>query len=146
MSKTVATFNVNDSDFLRSLDNIATVFDAFEKAGIQVVDASTELGDGFELLKDKNILVGQEIVIVTHKQVEGDHGTFSVAHIVTRDSRKFVIVDGSTGIHAQLEQYTNSPFVGRPIHLKNGLVRSDYEYTDEKTGEQKPATTFYLSY
>lgn len=146
MAKEVATVDLNDENVLREITTLSDVFSIFEKAGIDIVDAESMLGDGFTLLKDKNRLVGAELAIIKHKQVDGDHGTFSVAHIVTADGGKFVIVDGSTGIHSQLTQYAASAHAGRPIYLKSGLTRSDYEYTDEKTGEQKPATTFYLSY
>lgn len=147
MSKDVAKLDLNDADILREIQTIEDVFSVFEKAGIEVVDAASMLGDGFELLKDKTRLVGAELMVVKFATgLKGDHGNFSAAHVVTRAGEKFVIVDGSTGINAQLEKYAASAHAGKPIYLKSGLVKSDYDYVDEKTGEQKPATTFYLSY
>lgn len=143
MTNAVAKIDVNDDDFMRGLVSFEDISKAF---GGEIVDAASMLGDGFELLKDKNLLVGVPLIVVKHKQASGDHGQFSAAHIVTEKGDRYVIVDGSTGIHAQLVKYAASPHAGKPILLKNGLTRSDYEYTDEKTGELKPATTFYLSY
>lgn len=143
MTNAVAKIDLNNEDFLRSLDSFEAISKAF---GGEIVDATEMLGDGFTLLKDKNVLVGVPIMIVKHKQVAGDHGTFSAAHVVTEDGKRYVIVDGSTGINEQLTRYASSAHAGKPIFLKSGLTRSDYEYTDEKSGEMKPATTFYLSY
>lgn len=113
--------------------------------GVQAVD-STEYGDGFTLLKDKNSLVGKTFVIVDATLYDGDFGDqFAVLYVVTQDG-KFVVTDGSTGIRDQVKRLGDNA-IG--VVCREGLVRSDYtvDLPDPKTGEMKPtpATTYYLS-
>lgn len=109
------------------------------------VNVGEVLGDGFETLDKKDKLVDVPFIVIKTKEVDGDWGgTFSVIHLVTESNKKYVLLDGSTGIHKQLGELRER-FGGDvpPLVCKHGLRRSDYEYTDEQ-GQTKPATTYYL--
>lgn len=142
-STDVATVPIMDDETLGSLGSFSDVLGLAQSVGATVVEYSEEFGSGFTLVKDKNQLLGVEFMIVEMKIHEGVHGDFSVLHLVTIDDRKMIIVDGSTGIHAQVSAML-SKGVSQFVHVKDGLNRSDYTYTDEN-GKEIPASTFYLS-
>lgn len=112
-----------------------------------LVLASDVLGDGFTLLENKDQLIGVGCAFVSWKESLGDFGPFIAARVVTEDNRKVVILDGSTGIYAQLAEFSQK--IGRDggMIARKGLRRSDYEYDDvDKNGEpvKRPASTYYL--
>jgi hypothetical protein len=136
-----------DDDALRSLTNLA---DIQQLTGETITDAS-DLGSGFALLDDdgKNRLVGVPCVFISWNINPGDFGPFVSAQVATIDlatgdiTGKFIVNDGSTGI---CEQLTAMIERGKSSMLfaKHGLRRSDYEYADPKSGELRPAHTFYI--
>lgn len=104
---------------------------------------TAELGDGFSVA-DKATLVGVPMVCLYATLRSGELGDYAVFRNVTKDGRKVVIVDGSTGMKDQLVDYQNDNPGGWPQLWNHGLRVSRYDYTDEKTGELRPAETYYI--
>lgn len=108
-----------------------------------LVVASEVLGDGFAMLENKDKLVGELFVFISWDFHLGDHGEFVAARVMTQDGKKYIVIDGSTGICKTLSEYTEK--TGKKVGMvcQKGLRRSDYTYTDEN-GVDKPATTYYI--
>lgn len=115
-----------------------------KKFGGDVVNVSEEIGTGFGVVDDKMQFVGVGLVILKTESHDGDHGKFWTLHAVTKDGRKIILNDGSTGIAAQLDAFYER-FPQRrhlPLVVHKGLRQSTYPYDDH--GQTKMATTFYL--
>lgn len=106
--------------------------------------AAAELGNGFAVLstKDKARLVGVPLLILNWNFNDGENGEFVSAQVMTNTER-LIVNDGSTGIYKQLKALADTGEV-RAIFAKHGLRKSEYEYTDPKTQEKKPAVTYYI--
>lgn len=141
VTRSGADISLSDAD-LRNLtpENLEQYFAA---QGIEITDQSA-FGSGFTLLKEKDQLVSKPFIIVEWRFSLGDHGEFVSALVMTNSGDKFVINDGSTGIYAQLRSITDETGKTHAHVVRNGLVRSDYEYVDNN-GEKHPATTYYLA-
>lgn len=131
-----------DIDGWGSLEKMAT--------GKDVAVASTaDFGTGFSVVdtKQKGILIGVEFAIVGIEFHDGDNGEFATLHIVTKDGRKLIVNDGSTGICQQARDIVKRAPKGKRLIVMcpKGLTRSDYTYVDE-AGEEHAASTYYLSY
>lgn len=160
MTDTTGSEMVKATNFSpEELRNIETFADAVElyrqKAGEEAYVASEELGDGFALMKDKDNLIGRPLFFVSwtfkagdYENDEGEKQEFVTARVVVHDggqAHKVVIVDGGSGICAQLRQFTNlHNGATSGLIAENGLRRSDFTYTDEK-GKNTPASTYYIS-
>lgn len=134
----------NDEEALSSIASFDDAIALLKSAGVELHDSS-EFGDGFEVV-DKANLVDVPFVILGMKFAEGEFGGdgFVVIHLVTEDGRKCIITDGSTGVCKQARKYAEKGLVAGVV-FRNGLIRSDYKWTDPSDGREKPATTFYLS-
>lgn len=141
----VAVKSLFSDDEYRKINGFQDALDAVAEKNVTPIDASTVIGDGFALLdnKEKRSLVGVPFILLGWKFSKGDHGEFVSAHIVTSRDEKYILNDGSTGVCAQLRAMTNDGINGA-VACRNGLRESAYEYTDEKTGEVKPAVTYYI--
>jgi hypothetical protein len=119
-------------------------FKALQAAGIQVTNAS-DYGDGFRLIedKDKGKLVGIPFICVNARIANGTFGDFSILHVITKHNDKYLLIDGSTGIHKQVQNHGRAVFVG--LMCEQGLTVSEYDYLDEKSGELRPAKTYYIA-
>ena len=121
--------------------------EAFKSLGIQITKAD-DYGDGFKLMpdKDKGRLVGVPFICVNARIAQGDHGQFSILHVITYAGDKWIVTDGSSGINKQVQNHGLAVFIG--LVCENGLTVSEYEYedVDPKTGEvkMKPAKTYYI--
>src|SRR5258705_6186656 len=106
-AKTVARYNRDQLKSLTSFDEALLL--AQEIYG-DVVQASAELGDGFEIIPkdDKIQFVKVPMILLSWGFGQGDHGEFVSIRAVTKDGRRVVINDGSTGIYAQLREYTDT--------------------------------------
>lgn len=138
-----------------------TNFDDVKKLAVELnadVIPSTELGDGFTLLdtKDKDLLVGKPIMFIGWNFSIGDMGSFVTARVLVQEANgtfgKYIINDGSTGIHDQLKAISQlNPNAGVVTSIR-GLRKSEYnvpvKVTDEETGETKEvlkkSTTYYI--
>ncbi len=130
-------------DTLEEVQSFNDALLAVESVFGALIDA-TELGDGFQLVKNKDTLIGIPFIILDFKFADGDYSEFTAVKLVTADNKKVVIIDGSTGIYAQLKSLATRYNRFGGIAVKGGLTRSDYPYTDEK-GKEVPATTYYLA-
>lgn len=145
-STTVERKRLYSDEELRNLKSWSEVVALSGKPIVNV--AETELSTGFSVVTDKNSLVGVPFILLDWTFSMGDMGEFVSANIITRDDRKLILNDGSTGICAQLHRLTP----GAPIGVARGLRKSEYARKDEngevilnpKTGQPERATTFYL--
>lgn len=119
--------------------------------GVELILAHETLGDGFAVVKDKNIFLGKPLMFLEWRFNEGDQGEFVSARVIVQEQNgiaRYILNDGSTGIYQQLKELSESRNVFGGLAVRNGLRKSDYTYddVDEKTGEvkQKPATTYYI--
>jgi hypothetical protein len=119
--------------------------------GYTVETAADMLSDGFTGIEKKK-LVNRSFVIVDAKislsNDYGDDGQFAVVKVFTQDGGKFRFTDGGTGICQQIgmlmsKRADKGGAVG--VVIPGGLVDSEYDYTDESTGEVTKAHTFYLN-
>jgi hypothetical protein len=108
-----------------------------------IVRADEEIGDGFILLEKKDSLIGVPLMFLGWDFHMGDFGEFVSAKVVTKDGRKIILNDGSSGLYKQLAEYSAKKKRMGGLLVPNGLRKSDYEYEDEK-GEKRPATTYYI--
>lgn len=139
---------VPDIDF-RNISSMADYVAAI--GGEQAVTlAHEELGDGFTEI-EKDDLVGVRCIFTdwtfrfSDKYTrEGEPTEWVRVRGIDQNGRKFWFADGSTGIYAQLRKLTNRTGKREALYVHDGLVRSDYTYTDEK-GNSSPASTFYVS-
>ena len=111
--------NLSGDAFTDALDLVTTVYG-------DVKEASEELGNGFGILSDKSVLVGKEMLIISWKWHDGDHGPFVSAPVVTRDGGRYILNDGSTGIAGQLRVYENATGRDGGLRVKQGLRVSSY--------------------
>jgi hypothetical protein len=109
-----------------------------------LVRADETIGNGFRLLANKDTLIDVPLILLGWRFNPGNHGEFVTMMVVTKDNRKFIVNDGSTGICQQLAAYTNATGRHGGMLVANGFTRSDYEYENEK-GEKEPAQTYYLN-
>ena len=144
-----------NEDALAAISSFEDAMALLGDAGISV-HSTEEFGDGFSVLetKDKVQLVNVPFVILGMRFSTGDNGDFVIIHLVTKDGRKLILTDGSTGIYSQAVKY-NSKGISAGLYVPKGLIKSDLRY-DEKSGkvvrpsepgydEAKAATTYYLS-
>lgn len=114
----------------------------------EVQDAAEVIGSGFIVLPtdQKSRLVGVKFVILSVDFSPGDNGPFASMMVVTENGERLIVNDGSTGIYAQLEEWSVRLPAGQVLGglVVRGLRRSDYMYTDDK-GIDKAATTYYLN-
>lgn len=133
-----------NTDALASIQSFDDALALLASAGVSI-NSTEEYGDGFKILAnaDKDRLVKLPFIVLGMKFPTGDHGEFVVMHIVTKSGEKWIVTDGSTGIYKQAALYAGK---GKTAGLlvPDGLIRSDYKYTDNE-GKETPATTYYLS-
>lgn len=117
-------------------DAIALLSDA----GVVPANAADELGDGFEMLDDKNSLIGVPLIFLNWTFHPGDYGEpFVSAHVVTQDNRRYIVNDGGTGICAQLREWTERTGRNAGMYAAKGLRKSEY---DNEFGH---GVTFYVN-
>jgi hypothetical protein len=127
--------------------NIKSVEDAMAIFGSAVTEASDTLGDGCELIKEKDQLIGKPFLILEARPISGDFGDFYTVAAILQDGRKVRFSDGSTGVAAQLAEIAPRGKDGEPgvvtgLMCRHGLNRSDYEV--EIAGKPVEASTYYI--
>lgn len=140
---------------LRSIKSFDDLGSLIKETGTDVVNAAELIGDGFELIKDKDSLVGVPFVIVDFQFTTskdrtdpetGEPTQFVTARLVTETNRKLIINDGSTGIRDQLRSV--GEIGGAVLYVPRGLRVSEYQVEIVgKNGKThtEPAKTYYLS-
>lgn len=148
----LATIDGFSEDVLRNIDSFDAVIAMTGGTGTNIADV---LGTGFVVLDEKSHpqgkghLVGTEFLIVKY----GRHASetivgkeFTSLHIVTKEGgEKWIVNDGSTGIHEQCVTLKAELGTICPLYVPRGLRVSEYDYTDEKTGAVSKAKTYYLN-
>ncbi len=135
---------------LDDMESFEDAMNAIAAAGLAVHVINTT-----ELIEDKDTLIGKEFLIIAYRMnADGDFGEFVSVMALTRDNRRIVFNDGSTGIKLQLAELAQKGITSR-ILCKDGLRRSDFRFdeksgdivkrTDPRYGDSKPAKTYYLS-
>lgn len=129
-------------------DAMALVEDAF---GGELYSAE-DLGDGFALMesKEKSQLVGVSFIILSANfsksdilnEETGEAQEFCTMRVVTKDGRKLIVNDGSSGISEQIRTMWNMvpQSKGKPIFCALGLRVSVYNHP-----KHGPSKTFYLN-
>lgn len=135
ISKTAA-----GTDIVGNLTNLTEIEQAFESAGLPVLDFASIAGDGWGDVVDKDTLLGVPFLIADVKFHSGDFGDYAAVLAVKLDGTRVVFTDGSSGIYRQLvalEEQLGGRMSG--IACRSGLRRSDYE----KDG--RAARTYYIA-
>ena len=129
-----------------ALADINSFADVMKVTG-NVVNISDVLGNGFSVVDDKTVLIGQEFIVVKYAEhmSETTGGLFATMHVITAKNEKLIVNDGSTGIRAQLLELAETQGTVCPLYVPRGLRVSNFTYKDEKTGTEKKAATFYLN-
>lgn len=140
VTRTERMFN---DDSLRALQTFDDVIAALSG---DVVDARTEIGSGFEVLDNKERLLGVPFICVEWSFPMGDYGPFAAVTIVTKSGEKLILNDGSmkSGLGQQLQDYTARTGKRTGLLCNKGLTVSRYTYVNEK-GEPSPAATYYIA-
>lgn len=142
-----------DPDSLRAVRSFEELSNLIGSDAANVTNIADVLGDGFSLLNKKERLVDEPFVVLGLRfNLKIDHpnqiGDFVSVYVMTRDEKKYIFNDGSTGIYAQADELSDLIAKGQaqlPLMVRGGLRVSRYEYEDQTTGETKPAETFYFN-
>ena len=106
-------------------------------------------GSPYEVV-EKSKLVGEPFIITNLRFWEGDKGDVVSVMLLTKDGKKLVFNDGSTGVYRQLKYIVSQTNRFSGIKVMRGLRSSTYE-TQEKDFDGNPigkpfkATTYYLA-
>lgn len=138
----------SDSE-LRSVTSFSAAMALAEAEYGATLNASEEIGSGFVLLANKDRLIDEPFVILhmsfptskTYRDPEtGLYANFVSAHVVTEHNDRYVMIDGGTGIYAQLDEwFVRTNRAGGLV--VNGLRKSEYDLPD---GSGK-GITYYLN-
>ncbi len=134
-----------DAEALRHIESFDDAMALVESTYGEIMTADSELGDGFSLLKEKDVLIGVPCLFLSWSFSEGDFSEeFVSCRLVTKDGAKYVLNDGGTGIRAQLRAFSDS-HGGRMGGLlsRRGLRKSEYEFENDK-GKMEKGTTYYV--
>lgn len=111
-------------------------------------------GSAWDLMKDKKELVGKPFVIADVRFYKGNFGDACavMAILETRDQRKVVFNDGSTGVFQQVQGMVKRTNRKGGFRCPNGLRASEYKFIEKDFdgnplpgAEEKLATTFYIA-
>lgn len=129
---------------IENIDDVTRIAGVIDIGGITTIGSI--LGTGFSVLEDKMRLLDKPFIIVKYGRHTSDKngGEFSTLHVVTDDREKWIVNDGSTGIHAQMSELKDKLGHVCPLRVPRGLRVSEYDYEDGK-GNKSRARTFYLN-
>jgi hypothetical protein len=125
ITDTTTSLNITD-DILRGIDSFDAAIAAATAVFGDVLSFSDEMGNGFRILQDKNLLVGKRCVFMHWRFSEGDFGVFVSAAVVTTEGEKYIVNDGGAGIHADLMEYSARTGRFGGMLAPNGLRVSEY--------------------
>lgn len=146
----VAQRTLFSDDELAELHSTSDVNELLANAGI-VPESFDDYGSGFSVLEDKRQLIKVPFYILEWRVNAGDMGEFTSLVAMTERGDKYVVNDGSTGIHEQLAAVVKrreakgitGPALRAGLVVRKGLRVSDYEV--EIDGKMSKASTFYLA-
>lgn len=149
---TAAVEKVISSAQYKSISSFEDAMRLVEDTFGQEIYSAADLGDGFDLLpsKDKAQLLGVPLLVMSANfsrskenvdPTTGEMREFVSLRIVTKDGRKLIVNDGSSGIAEQVRMMWNMVpgSKGKPIYGPKGLRVSEYNHP-----EHGPSKTFYL--
>jgi len=119
-----------------------------------VLAADEVIGNGFKLLKNKDLLVGVAFVALKWKFLPGDFGRdYTNILLVTEGGDRYLMNDGGAGITRELQEFSARTDRMGGVVFRNGLTSSTYDFCGEcrstecdepGTHKMTPATTHYL--
>jgi hypothetical protein len=142
----------------QELNSITSINEAATLLGVSSIDELEWNDSPWQLLDDKNALLGKKFLAVAwkfHESKEYLGNEYVSVYALTLDTingeTRFVFNDGSSGVYKQLRDLTDAritaghknPNAGALI--KNGLKLSEYDRYDEKGVIIGKGKTFYLS-
>ncbi|MCA9340351.1 MAG: hypothetical protein KDA17_05545 [Candidatus Saccharibacteria bacterium] len=146
-------FTESDLTAIKSFNDVG----AFLKQEGILTDSLKDYGNGFEVLDNKASLIDVTFVILDYRFSKGDNGEFVSLTVVTKDNRKLIVNDGSTGVRDQIKAIAQQRLERgipdkRPIMVEHGLKGSTYQRNDadgnkmfNDDGSPMMATTYYLA-
>ena len=112
---------------LRSISSLEDAVRLLTDNGLTIADATTAIGDGFEMLEDKDLLIKVPFIALTWSFTQGDFGAdYLIMRIVTADGKKFVVTDGSTGLCRQVQEFERETGRTAGLKVERGLRKSEY--------------------
>lgn len=150
---TTRMMSVSELHDIASMDDAVAYFR--QVTGEDVVEAREEIGDGFDYLDNKDLLVGRPLLFLqwenrfsaTFTDKDGQPLRVIQAWVVVsvKDGiRKVRISDFSTGICQQLWEYTERKGRAGGLAAPKGLRKSEFPYVDPDTGARSVAATYYI--
>src|SRR4051812_6328342 len=128
----VATTRRPSTEQLREVTDFESALALLQKELGATVVTSDVLGDGFTLLEDKDQLIGMPLMFVSWSFSEGDFGEFVAARVIAQMPNntymKYVIIDGGTGICAQLKDIDSRENGSKVLVAARGLRKSEYDH------------------
>lgn len=112
---------------------------------------SDEMGDGFSMLENKDRLIGEPFIIMDSsisfsdkfRDQDGNPSPFVIIRVVTKGDKKYVVVDGSTGICRQVMELIDEHEQRGGFVCLKGLRKSEYTVS-QSDGSESEATTYYI--
>lgn len=136
--------SVFTEDALRSATSLADFIALTEQQHGQIVDATTEIGDGFTLTEDLSPFKGVPVVLMEWTFRDGNFGEYVSIRFVAQHPQlglfRGIYNDGSTGICKQLREYTDRTNKFGGLASKGGFRVSEYDHP-----EFGPSKTWYLA-
>lgn len=142
VNHTPRAFSTEELRSITSFEDALDLAQAKLGKGNPIPQASEELGDGFTLLDkdEKDLLIRRDLIILDWSFSAGDFDKeFVTMRVVTRDGGRYIVNDGSTGIAAQLRDYSDRTGRYSMLRVERGLRKS--EYSNEHS---EHAVTYYL--
>lgn len=130
------------ADELRGITSFDDAVALIKSSGMATA-TSSDFGDGFTVVENKDSLLKVPFLVLSWNFSEGEFGDMVVMRIVTRAGDKLVLIDGSTGIREQMRKI-GERFNGA-LFCERGLRKSTYPYVDPKSGKSNMASTYYLA-
>lgn len=128
-----------DEDQLRAVESFDQAFALAADVWGGVVDAGELLGTGFDILnsEEKSQLLNVPFVVLDSAVHDGEQGEFCSVVVVTEKGARFILNDGSTGIHAQVLKLREKTAKNGGWLIRNGLRKSEYP-TCKNCGKPHP--------
>ncbi len=111
-----------------------------EQISVETFDGGSE----WELVGNKDVLIGEEMVIARIRFNDTDSGSFVSVCAYTKKGDKIVFNDGGVGVYKQLQNYVRKTGRTTAIRCPKGLRVSRYKYVDSD-GAERPAATYYIA-